>query len=60
MAKLLQTTITGSLNISGSLDSPPDIIIKPKAIMKIERNKILYLLLLNKKPFPLITLSYKF
>ena len=49
-----------SLKISGSLDSPPDIIIKPKAIMKIERNKILYLLLLNKKPFPLITLSYKF
>ena len=36
------------LKILGSLVSPPDIIIKPDAITKIERNSILYLLLLNK------------
>ena len=49
-----------SLKISGSLDSPPDIITKPKPIIKIEIVRILYLLLLNKKSFPLIILSDKF
>ena len=48
------------LKISGSIDSPPDIIIKPNPIIKIEISRILYLLLLNKKSFLLIILSYKF